>query len=152
MIEKCRQLPIRQTQVFTYDYSLSNSGTEGIFLFTLDVSGPVLTTAAPTGWLVSTTPLLGDVLVSWGSNDASFDVLHGGSVSGFVLTSDLPPGSVQFTALDESLKEFTGSTRGPLARSPSVPEPPSFVLIGSALMGLALFSSFGKLSLTCSRG
>ena len=122
--------------IFTYDYTVSNSGSDGIFLFTLDIPGLVLSTTAPTGWLVSTTPVLGDILVQWGSGDPSTDVLPSDSLSGFVLTSQLPPGTVQFGAVDESLNEFDGQTTGPVAPANSTPEPAMFVPLGVALAGL----------------
>ena len=122
--------------VFTYSYDLSNTGSDGIFLFTLDVSGPISSTNAPAGWLASTTPVLGDILVEWGSGEPSSDVLPGSSLSGFVLTSNLPPGAVQFSALDESLNEFGGSTQGPVASPSSVPEPSTLPLVITAVAGL----------------
>jgi hypothetical protein len=121
---------------WTYDYSLFNSGSDGIFIFGLDVSGSVLSISSPAGWLASSQPVLSEVAIEWASNDASVDVLPSGTLSGFTIVSSASPGTVTYSAIDESLKQFSGTTNGPV--SSAVPEPHSAVLIGMALLALAV--------------
>jgi|SRR5579872_1222270 len=112
--------------VYTYNYSINNTGSDGIFSFGLSIFGPVFSSSGPSsaGWLIGTSaPVAGTVLVSWESTDVSFDVQSNGSLSGFKITSPNSPGPVQFSVLDESLNEFDGQTTGPVAPVSSVPEP-----------------------------
>lgn len=118
--------------LWTYKYWLDNSSSDGVFVFSLDVSGEILSIASPSGWVVDTRAVLSETLVEWASNDVSFDVPPNGKLRGFQIVSSFGPGTVIYNSLDESLNQFGGNTLGPVAHS--TPEPNPFLLIIAGLL------------------
>lgn len=132
------------TNLFTYDYTIDNSGTTAIIGLGLDLFAPVLGTSFPVGWDVSVMPLGPESLVQWISLDIPFDVPPSGLLNGFSITSSAGPGTVSFSFLDENFDSVVGQTTGPTA----VPEP-SYVLITLVALSLLTFSKRRRDGKTC---
>ena len=125
--------------VYTYDYSVQNLGAVPLLGFLISVPAEVSNIQSPVGWDVSTVSLFDTTVVQWVSLDVPFDVPASGTLSGFSIDSLSPPGTVNFTTLDENFTEFNGQTQGPVA--PSVPEPNTVFLLCPVVVTFLIMAS-----------
>lgn len=124
------------TSRFTYNYSVSNTGTDEEIIkvtFPVSTSANLLGITAPTGFKLTYDTVLSLVNFVWGDDPFIMPTFAPNStVSGFSFTSPDAPGPVTFTA-DAFSGEFNGTTVSPTA----VPEPGALML--GLLAPLALF-------------
>ena len=120
---------------FIFDYSLENGALDSnIYGFSLVFSTPLpaFTVDSPAGWDALTSP----IAIDWFSTDPLFDLIVGGTLSGFSLTTARAPGTVNtvFLLADPDTGAPTdvafGQTIGPAAAA--VPEPGTATLLGLA--------------------
>ena len=116
---------------FSYAYSVENTGTASILGFFVTVDASVDQVSAPNGWEFGTLAIGPQTIVQWLSSDAQFDIPPGQTLPGFVIMSTAPPGSAQYSALDDSFNFFNGQTIGPQA---PIPEPSGLTCVGSGLL------------------
>lgn len=117
------------SDAYSYTYTLYNQSDQDVLAFSLAVSGELLDIQAPFGWLFGTdNSIPGSTLVIWISTESLFDIPAFSWMSGFVVASTAPPGTVAFSTLDASFGAYEGFTIGPVASTPA-PEPDTLWLL-----------------------
>ena len=122
------------TNLYTYSYSVENTGPQDLALFSLpsSVQSNVFGVFSPMGFTQTYDPVFGFISFFEDSDlftDQSFAV--GTITSPFQFTSALAPSSVTYTAYDVAGDEFTGAAIAP------VPEPSALLLAGLTILSAA---------------
>jgi PEP-CTERM motif len=124
------------TNLYTYSYSVENSGPQDLALVTLPsgAASNIFGVFSPIGFSQTYDPVFGFISFFEDSDlltDQSFAV--GSIITPFQFTSALAPGSVTYTAYDIAGDEFTGTAVAP------VPEPSALLLAGLSILSASAF-------------
>ena len=132
--------------VYTYSYEVANqSTTETVWRFWIQLGQGVTINSVSDvdGWTTFTDWAL---FVEWSSDDPSYDILPGNSLSGFSYDSTGIPGTVVYEAAgyDPELGPTEPYASGFTVGATPIPEPGTFLLLVSGLAGFLAYARFRR--------